>query len=89
MNTMDETEKYIDVLNKCGIYITEINIAEKDIIVQTIAMQHVILHCKAELDQLIEGLKALQVHSTICAHSELFEETFTNNVKDPSAGITP
>ena len=52
-------------------------------------MQHVILHCKAELDQLIEGLKALQVHSTICAHSELFEETFTNNVKDPNAGITP
>ena len=77
----------VNLLNKCGIYITEINMAEKESIMQTFAMQNVILNVKAELDQLVEGLRALNVHNTICSHATLFQETFTLNTKEPSAGM--
>lgn len=84
---MTDADRLVNLLNKCGIYVTEINMAEKESIMQTFAMQNVILNVKAELDQLVEGLRALNVHNTICSHATLFQETFTLNTKEPSAGM--
>ena len=61
--------------------------AEKESIMQKFAMQNAILNVKAELDQLVEGPRALNVHNTICSHATLFQETFTLNTKEPSAGM--
>ena len=84
---MTDADRLVNLLNKCGTYVTEINMAEKESIMQTFAMQNVILNVKAELDQLVEGLRALNVHNTICSHATLFQETFTLNTKEPSAGM--
>ena len=84
---MTDADRLVNLLNKCGIYVTEINMAEKESIMQTFAMQNVILNVKAELDQLVEGLRALNAHNTICSHATLFQETFTLNTKEPSAGM--
>lgn len=78
-------EAYITQLNKFGIFITEVNLEEKDDIFQTIALQCVILQCKPELDQLIEGLQSLGVHDQIISHAKLFEECFVQGSNaDPS-----
>ena len=87
LNSLTDADRLVNLLNKCGIYVTEINMAEKESIMQTFAMQNVILNVKAELDQLVEGLRALNVHNTICSHAALFQETFTLNTKEPSAGM--
>ena len=69
-----DAEKLVNLLNKCGIYISEVNMAEKESIMQTFAMQNVILNVKSELDQFVEGLSAQNVHNTICSHATLFQE---------------
>lgn len=46
--------------------------------VQTIALQHTLLHCKAEADQFIEGFKVLGVLSAIREHCNLLMPFYTN-----------
>ena len=57
--------------------------------VQVITLQHTLLQCKAELDQFIEGLKALGVLSAIREHPNILRPFFSQTAKKLSSGNNP
>eukprot|EP00731_Ephydatia_muelleri_P014364 Em0008g84a len=75
-------EAFINKLNKSGIFITEVE--DRPSIFQTVALNGVILECKSELDQLVEGLQALNVHTFLINNPQVFEECFVADIKDPN-----
>ena len=56
--------------------------------VQTIALHHTLLHCKAEADQFIEGFKVLGVLSAIREHCNLLMPFYTNKTTKLTPGNT-
>ena len=60
---------------------TEVTKDESESLFQNVALQN-----RAEIDQLIEGLRSLQVHSAIVAHSSLLEPCFVTTSVEPNAG---
>jgi len=54
-----------------------LTVHDKDTIVQTVALHHVLLKSKAEMDQFAQGLSALGVLDAIKDHSNLFECYFS------------
>lgn len=64
----DEMKKIVatasELLIDCGMT-SLIRLQDKNIIVQALAMHHLILKCKAELDQLKNGLQTLGVAAAI------------------------
>ncbi|KAL5470970.1 hypothetical protein EMCRGX_G029038 [Ephydatia muelleri] len=75
-------EAFINKLNKSGIFITEVE--DRPSIFQTVALNRVILECKSELDQLVEGLQALNVLTFLINNPQVFEECFVADIKDPN-----
>ncbi len=58
------------------------SMADKQELIHTVALHHMVLKCKAELDQLKSGLQVLSVGDAIKAHPGFFEVFFTE------AGLT-
>ena len=54
--------------------------------VQTIALHHTLLHCRAEADQFIEGFKVLGVLSAITEHCNLLMPFYTNKTTKLTPG---
>ena len=53
-----------------------ITIDDRDTIIQAVALHHVLLKSKAEMDQFAMGLTALGVLDAVRANSALFEDYF-------------
>ena len=77
-------EAFINKFNNSGIFITEVE--DRPSIFQTVALNRVILECKSQLDQLVEGLQALNVHTFLINNPQVFEECFVADIKDPNPG---
>lgn len=81
--------EHCEVLHECG-FIKPINCISMDdrcSMVQVLTLQFVVLHCKAELDQFIEGVKVLGVLHAIREHHSLLRPFFCRNFKQLTAGI--
>ena len=65
---------------------TEVTKDESGSLFQNVALERVILQNRAEVDQEIEGLQSLQVHSAMVAHSNLLEPCFVTTSVEPNAG---
>lgn len=65
----------VDVVLEAGFSkpITRLALADKDEVIHLLALYHAILKCKAELDDLPNGLGALWVSSMITSHPELLQ----------------
>lgn len=88
MGTVDSSmyRKYTVQLTECGIFSNGKLNAKS--LVQAVAMHHVVLSCKAELDQLIDGLNALGMHKHLVNHSDILSHLFViGNAKIPTAGM--
>ena len=51
-------------------------VANKEELIHIVTLHHMVLKCKAELDQLKGGLQTLGVGDAMKAHPELFENFF-------------
>ena len=82
--------KHADILEGSGFLKPFISLTLKDRVcmVQTIALQHTLLHCKAEADQFIEGFKVLGVLSAIREHCNLLMPFYTNKTTKLTPGNT-
>lgn len=68
--------------------LASVTLCDVDTMVQTIALHHVLLKAKAEMDQFMQGLNALGVLTAIKAHPNLFEAYFSIDVNSSlTAGI--
>lgn len=54
-----------------------VTLEDRNTIVKTVALHHVLLKCKAEMDQFAQGLCALGVLEAMKAHTSLFAEYFS------------
>lgn len=70
-----------ELLIDCGYSkpIPMITLMDKDSIVNTISLHHLILKVKAELDQLRSGLETLGVAAAMKLNPKLFQPLFTRN----------
>ena len=83
---MDE----IDIFTRCGFYkpIAKVSLSDKIDIVQTVALQEVILDSLAELTQFRDGMKALGVLSMLQTHKDFFRSFYcTDSVQSLDAGM--
>ena len=53
-----------------------VSLHDRDTIIQTVALHHVLLKSKAEMDQFLVGLAALVVLDAMRANSDLFKDYF-------------
>ena len=58
-----------------------VTLCDVDTMVRTIALHHVLLKAKAEMDQFMQGLNVLGVLTAMKAHPNLFEAYFSIDVK--------
>ena len=75
LNQIVENEEF-DFLYDCGIQTRSITMAKKDDVISAIAKHYCIVICKAELDQLIEGLSTLQVLDLVRSNPDVMRELF-------------
>ena len=66
--------------------LNSLKLNDKEEFIHAICLHHTILKTKAELDQMIEGLKNVGVLDYIQKYPILMEPFFTSNEKDISAG---
>ena len=78
-------EKNVDLLIRCGYTKPVLNITTTDTvdIVQTVALQHVILDSLGELSQFCDGLCYLGVKEALCEHKDLMHSFFCTDSKKP------
>ena len=69
------------LLQECGVCSSN-----KALVVQGIGLHYSILRCKAELDQLMNGLETLAVLNAIQTFPELMKVFFVLNTKKLTAG---
>lgn len=72
----DICTEHEDELRQVGCRIGSLKWKNKESIMQSIKLHHVLLKSKAELDQLIDGLGALGVLKSIRENNSLFERLF-------------
>ena len=58
-----------------------VTLCDVDTMVRTIALHHVLLKAKAEMDQFMQGLNALGVLTAMKALPDLFEAYFSIDLK--------
>ena len=83
--------KFCTEVTECGFIkaIPCITIDDKITLIQTVALHHVLLQSKAEMDQFCEGLKALGVLDAVREYPGLMSPFFTNTaVQNLTAGDT-
>ena len=78
-------EKSIDLLIRSGYTKAVFKVSTTDIvdIVQTVALQHVILDSLGELSQFCNGLSCLGVQEALCEHKDLMRSFFCTDSKKP------
>ena len=78
-------EENIDLLIHCGYTKPVFSVTMTDIvdIVQTVALQHVILDSLGELSQFCDGLSCLGVKEALCEHKDLMCSFFCTDSKKP------
>lgn len=76
-------EKMMDVLIRCGFNKPLYNVAlsDKVDIIQTIALQHVILDCLGELTQFKDGLNSLGVAEALVDYQALMRPFYCTDSK--------
>ena len=68
--------------------ITNLTLADRDEVIHIIALHHTILKCKAELDDLKNGLGALGVGDMLKYHPDILQSFLTTgSVKPITAGM--
>ena len=75
----------VDVLLQCGYTKPVMKLTLPDVvdIVQSVALQHVILNTLGELTQFCEGLNCLGVKDTLSEHKDLMRPFFCTDSKQP------
>lgn len=80
--------EHCELLHECGFIkpIHCVSIDDKCAMVQALTLQFVLLQCKAELDQFIEGLKVVGVLDAIREHHSLLRQFFCRTSSQLSVG---
>lgn len=79
-----EDETMADYFTQTG-YLKAVTIANRNEIVNVMAIYHTILKVKAQLDQFLEGLKSLLIDKQIKLHPDVMQPLF---VYQPSKKVT-
>ena len=69
----------VDIVIEAGFskIITKLTMADKDELVHIVALHHTILKCKAELDDMLNGLESLGVAEMLRLYPNLLQPYFT------------
>ena len=69
----------VDILTEAGFSkpIIKLSLADKSELIQIVALHHTILKCKAELDDLLDGLRSLGIDEMLKTHPNLLQPYFT------------
>ena len=81
--------EHCELLRDCGFMkpIHCLSVDDKRAMVQSLSLQCVLLQCKAELDQFIEGLKVVGVLDAIREHHSLLRQFFCRACSQLTTGI--
>lgn len=83
------SSRHLDLLLDCGFTKSPalVTLEDKISMVQAITLQHVILQCKGEADQFIEGIKSLGVLDAMRDYPDLFRNFFSLSKLKLTSGI--
>ena len=82
--------EHCDILSVCGFVkpIATLTLQDKMAAVQSITLHHVILHCKAEMDQICSAIGDVGILKLLRWNNELFKGFFSLNGREHlTAGI--
>ena len=68
--------KHANEIEQVGYIIPKYRVKDREHLCSSIKLYHVILKCKAEMDQLIDGMKTFGLLSEICRNESIFKPLF-------------
>ena len=77
----------LELLTDSGIINTNASLEDKTKIIQSLALNYVLLRNKAEIDQFITGFECLGTRKMMMRYPDLMSSYFLVDIEKPTAGI--